>query len=232
MLSQTQTEEIFIIYTGGCVPRAGRTRRVPLSSRKVETAAIRFPAVRSKLKTAKKENFTSCGEATTFQNTYSGVAFRPASELPLITCAEKAKIFTAAAPAVPAAPQAWQDAHTDDVPLFWQEGKPINFYLAILDEFKVKAIFDVTAGSGAMMEACITRGVHYHGLCLNREHMQWLQGVADRAACGLISIQGSTLHSEELGKSARQYFADVLQNLIPPDANAEEELAEPESDEG
>ena len=193
---------------------------------------MRFPGQRSKFKTTKKENFTSCGEATTFQNTYSGVAFRPASELPLIACSEKAKILTAAAPAVPAAPQAWQDAHTDDVPLFWQEGKPISFYLAILDEFKVKAVFDVTAGSGAMMEACITRGVQYHGLRVNREHMLWLQGVADRAACGLISIQGSTLHSEELGKSVKQYFVDLLQSLIPTAGNAEEEIVEPDSDEG
>eukprot|EP00435_Cladocopium_sp_Y103_P014364 s1151_g3.t1 len=232
VLSQTQTEEIFIIYSGGCVPRAGRMRRVPLSSRKVETASIRFPAQRSKLKTIKKENFTSCGEATTYQNTYSGVAFRPAAELPLISNSEKAKIFNAAAHAAPAAPEAWQDAHSDDVPLFWQEGKPISFYLAILDEFKVKTVFDMTAGSGALMEASITRGVQYHGLCLNREHMQWLQGVADRAACGLISIQGSTLHSDELAKSVRQYFADVLQNLIPTAADAGEEIVEPESDDG
>ena len=83
-----------------------------------------------------------------------------------------------------------------------------------------------------MMEACITRGVQYHGLRVNREHMLWLQGVADRAACGLISIQGSTLHSEELGKSVKQYFVDLLQSLIPTAGNAEEEIVEPDSDEG
>ena len=37
------------------------------------------------------------------------------------------------------------------------------------------------------MEACLTRGVQYHGLCINKEHMSWVQAISDRVACGLIS---------------------------------------------
>jgi demethoxyubiquinone hydroxylase (CLK1/Coq7/Cat5 family) len=59
--------------------------------------------------------------------------------------------------------------------------------------------------------------------------MSWLQAVADRAACGLISIEGSTLYAEELAKSVKQHFADVLQKLVPADDEAEE-LMEPETD--
>eukprot|EP00438_Fugacium_kawagutii_P000049 Skav202750 [mRNA] locus=scaffold3516:24380:31633:+ [translate_table: standard] len=228
VLSQPQTEEIFLIYSGGCPPRAGRARKVPLAARKVESAALRFPAQRSKFKTIKKENFTSCGEATTFQNTYSGVSFRPASELPLITSSEKVKILPVSA--AQAAPAAWQESHNDDVPLFWQEGKPINFYLAILDEFKIKACFDATAGSGALMEACLTRGVQYHGCCLNKEHMGWLQGVADRASCGLVSIEGSTLHSSELASDVKKHFPDVLRTLVAQEEEEEDEAVEPDSD--
>lgn len=134
MLTQPQTAELFLIFSGSCPPRAGRARKVPLAACKVESAALRFPAQRSRFKTCKKENFTSCGEATTFQNTYSGVTFRPASELPLITSSEKSKILPASASAAPAAPAQWQESHNDDVPLFWQEAKPISFYLAILDD--------------------------------------------------------------------------------------------------
>ena len=92
VLTQTQTEELFVIYSGGCLPRAGRVRRVPLAARKVETCALRFPAQRTKIRTTKKENFTSCGEATTYQGTFSGVTFRPVSELPLINADDKKKI--------------------------------------------------------------------------------------------------------------------------------------------
>lgn len=98
---------------------------MPLGAKKVETAALRFPAQRTKIKTIKKENFTSCGEATTFQGMFSGVTFRPVSKLPLIACDEKKKVLPAA-PAVPA-PDCWKESHGEDVLLFWQEAKPIEF---------------------------------------------------------------------------------------------------------
>ena len=53
VLTQTQTEELFVIYSGGCLPRAGRVRRVPLAARKLETCALRFPAQRTKIRTTK-----------------------------------------------------------------------------------------------------------------------------------------------------------------------------------
>ncbi|CAL1156111.1 unnamed protein product, partial [Cladocopium goreaui] len=111
---------------------------------------------------------------------------------------------------------------------FWQESKPISFFNAILDEYKVTAVFDVTAGSGAFMEASLTRGVVYHGLCLNKEHQHWLQAIADRAACGLITLEGSTLFNEALAGDVKKFFPDVLENLAPKD-NPEEAPMEPDS---
>lgn len=93
MLSQEHAEEATIVFEGGCPPRAGRARRVPLGSRKIESIAVRFPVSRAKVKTCKKENFTSCGEASTYQGTFSGVSFRACSELPLISPSEKAKVL-------------------------------------------------------------------------------------------------------------------------------------------
>ncbi|CAJ1367828.1 unnamed protein product, partial [Effrenium voratum] len=192
---KAHTEELCLIYSGGCPARAGRMRRLPFAAKKVEMGVLRFPCARNKVKTSKKEAFTSCGEATNFQGTFSGVAYRPTSELPLVSGEEKKKILPAA-PAVQAAPDSWRDVHGDDVPLFWQESKPIALFAAVLDELTIKAVVDVTAGTGALMEACLTRGVQYHGCCLNKDHMAWLQAIADRAACGLISVQGSSLYSD------------------------------------
>ena len=73
VLSFSFAEEATIMYQGGCLPRAGRTRKVPLSAKKVETVAMRFPVARSKIRASKKEAFTACGEASTFQGTYSAV---------------------------------------------------------------------------------------------------------------------------------------------------------------
>ena len=227
MLAQPQSEEMHLVYAGGCIARAGRMRRIPLGARKIETAAVRFPTQRVRVKTSKLENFTSCGEATTFQGSYSGVEFRSSYELPLMSLTEKAQVLGSAASAAP--PEDWTDRFGDNaVPLFWQESKPISFFNAILDEYKVTAVFDVTAGSGAFMEASLTRGVVYHGLCLNKEHQHWLQAIADRAACGLITLEGSTLFNEALAGGVKKFFPDVLENLAPKD-NPEEAPMEPDS---
>ena len=59
----------------------------------------------------------------------------------------------------------WQNQQADNAPLFWNESKPIALWAAIIDDWKVSAIFDCSPGSGALMEAALTRGVVYHGLC-------------------------------------------------------------------
>ena len=97
----------------------------------IETVAVRFPTQRGRVKTSKRENFTSCGEATTFQGSYSGVEFRSSYELPLITLDEKARVLGSAASSAP--PEDWQDRFGDKaVPLFWQESKPISFSMQSL----------------------------------------------------------------------------------------------------
>ena len=67
LLSLPQTEEVAVIYSGGCLARAGRMRRIPFSAKKLEAGVLRFPVSRSRLKTCKKQSFNSCGEATNFQ---------------------------------------------------------------------------------------------------------------------------------------------------------------------
>lgn len=210
--------------------RAGRMRKTPLAAKKLETAAVRFPCCRSKIKAEKKANFTSCGEATTFQGTYSGVVFRSTAELPLVDVTHKGPALNCMDPTLTFnGPEDWVDRYgPSDVPLFWQESKPVSFWSAILEEFKFKSVFDCTAGSGALMEACLSRGVAYHGVCLSRSHMQWLQSIADRAACTLVACQGSTLFAEGLAAEVKKLFNDVLESMQL--AENEDDPAEPEGD--
>ena len=56
VLSQAHACEATIVYTGGCPPRAGRSRRVPLSGRKVETVAIRCPVQRTRISLRGREH--------------------------------------------------------------------------------------------------------------------------------------------------------------------------------
>ncbi|CAE7894612.1 unnamed protein product, partial [Symbiodinium microadriaticum] len=88
-----------------------------------------------------------------------------------------------------------------------QEGKSIAISSGFLDELKVHAIMDLSLGSGALLEAALSRGILYHGLCRNRPRMNWPQGIADRASCGLIATEGSSLLSSERPAPAEELHA-------------------------
>ena len=166
ILNQPHASEATIVYCGGCPPRCGRSRRVPLGGRKVETMALRCPVIRNRLKAMKKESFTACGEKSTYQGTYTNVSFRNTFEIPLIAPAEKAKVLDPnSVVSMPKLPDDWTEKNGEDCPMYWQEAKPIALWCAILDEWCIQAILDCTPGSGALMEAALTRGITYHGLC-------------------------------------------------------------------
>ena len=139
-----------------------------MAAKKIETMQLLSPIARTKLKCSKKEQFVACGEESTYQGTWSGVSYRTTSEIVLAPKDEKAAILGYGAGTSP--PEDWIEKHGDDVPLFWHESKPIAFWQALLDDWHVQAVMDCTPGSGALLEACLTRGVHYHGLCAGLSH--------------------------------------------------------------
>ena len=103
-----------------------------------------------------------------------------------------------------------------------------RFWSALLSEYKIASVFDCTAGSGGLLEACMTQGTLYHGLCITKEHQGWLQAIADRAACGLVTLEGSTLFSDSLAMEVKKFFPDILTSLAPK-SDAHEPSLEPDS---
>ena len=148
------------LSTGACVCR---TRMTVLFASHVEGGVMSMPVARNKLKVVKRETHAVCGEVTTVFGSYTGVEYRPKPEAPRISSIEKDKIFkqTGRKPL----PDAWTEDYGASEPLFWQETKPIGMWRALIQDFQVKSIFDVTAGSGALAEAAMMEGAVYHGLC-------------------------------------------------------------------
>eukprot|EP00435_Cladocopium_sp_Y103_P022137 s4114_g5.t1 len=86
----------------------------------VEAVAIRCPVQRTRIKVTKKETFTACGEESTYQGTYTGVAFRNTLEIPLVSLREKAKVMDPnGALSLLKAPEDWVERNGEDCPLFW-----------------------------------------------------------------------------------------------------------------
>lgn len=153
--------EVFILYQGRPV-RAGRTRKTFLTANLLETGIVVLPCPANKLELKTREVHNACKESSTFHNTYTGVPIRPTAEIPLISRTEKETIGFRRA-AVDDVPEKW--LHGSSEPLFWQESKSIDFWQALLKDFRAKAVFDVSAGSGALAEAALSLGIGYHGLC-------------------------------------------------------------------
>ena len=63
----------------------------------------------------------------------------------------------------------------------------------------------------------------------NVGHLQWLQTIADRAACGLIAVEGSSLFSEDNAAAVKKFFPDVLAGLAKAQEEESIDLLEPES---
>ena len=167
ILKQPHSEEGCLVFEGGCLPRASRTRKIPCGAKKVETFALKFPVPRTRVKAVEKQSWAACGEKTTFQGTYTGVQFRLTAELPLLSMADKKKMFRKAGGAdLEDPPEDWQERYGQDVPLFWAESKPAGFWTALLADFQIQCVLDMTPGSGCLLESCLASGVMYHGLCL------------------------------------------------------------------
>ena len=113
-----------------------------------------MPLVHTQLSTAPHEQYNQAGEESTHDTTYTGVDLAPWSSLPLISAAEKEKVQ--GSPAL--VPQEDLFDMSLGMPLYWQERKTVHCWKSLLKDFGVKAIFDLTLGSGACGRAAMDMG--------------------------------------------------------------------------
>jgi hypothetical protein len=159
--------ELWLVFKGSFGKSLGtnlRTRHTVLSANHIENGCIVLPVARNKLKISKRDdNFQACNETSTVFGSYTGIEYRSRMEIPRVTVTEKSKIFTARKP--PTLPESWVDSYGQTEPLFWQEAKPIEVWQSIIQDYQIKAIFDLSPGSGALAEAALNECIVYHGIC-------------------------------------------------------------------
>ena len=63
----------------------------------------------------------------------------------------------------------------------------------------------------------------------NKQHLQWLQAIADRACCGLMTLEGSSMFSEESAQAVKKCFPDILAGLAGKDEAEDTDPLEPGS---
>ena len=57
------------------------------------------------------------------------------------------------------------------------------------------------------------RGIHYVGVCANKQHMGWLQNVVNRASLKLIMTEHSPLYDAHLATLIKVHFRDIVSSV-------------------
>ena len=97
--------------------------------------------------------------------------------------------------------------------LFWQESKPVELLEQILVDFDIRAVFDVSPGSGALAEAALRLGICYVGVTTDTSHARWLGNVLDRVAMTHVATVGRPLYNKEMAVDVNSHFGDVLAGM-------------------
>ena len=113
-------------------------------------------------------------------------------------------------------------------PLFWQERKPVAFWRQLLTDLDIKAVCDLTPGSGTLAQACLLEHWNYTGITRTGAHASFMQNKLDRDAVGVISMDGSAMYESDLAHHLQTHFGDVVEELNAADVVDAE--SDPEED--
>ena len=112
-------------------------------------------------------------------------------------------------------------------PLCWQEVKPKELWVSILEAANADFVVELGAGSGVTARDCLSLGVPWTGLCWNIVHAQWLDNVLDRYAWEQVVQKDSPIHEQDFAQLISTHLSDVLQQMKDrddaPDADQEDD---------
>ena len=129
-------------------------------------------------------------------------------------------------------PERLADHLNGAAPIFWQERKPAALWRQLLSDLDVRAVCDVTPGSGVLAHACMLEGWSYLGLVPNAAHCSYLQNRLDRDAVGIISTAETAMYDEELANLIKEHFSDLVDEFNNADGEEDEEDDDTDSADG
>ncbi|CAE7488044.1 unnamed protein product [Symbiodinium sp. CCMP2592] len=213
-----ETVELSITYSGKF--HKTHSRRVFGSQKNHEIAVMILGPQRIRLQSQAREDpddYRIQGEDSTAYTSYVKVPYPETEGLPRVPFKVKAKVLGLDLPRdedkSPGSlnhrwPKDW--SFGENVPMFWSETKCSGLYEAILDNYQIAMVCDLSPSS-ALMAACLSRNIRYHGLTLSDQHTEFLERLSDREAIRHICCKEHPLWQEDL--------AGLLNSHFPTEAN-------------
>ena len=214
--SRRHVVEAWLIFTGAS--KIYRSRNVTFASDTREVIMIALPCPRTQLTVKERAAYNACGEATTHYGTYTGVQAVTLRNMPKVSAQDKCAILGLPT-GLASPPPRLVDSLNGAVPIFWQERKPHAFWRQLLIDLDIKAVCDLTPGSGILAKACMQEGCSYFGITRSAAHGSYMQNKLDRDALGIISMNGSALYEADMAEHIKEHFADIVDELHAADAD-------------
>lgn len=128
---------------------------------------------------------------------------------PLIKRTDKANVFhfPANQPEDAWKPKDWK--HGDLVPLFWCESKSVDLYEALIKNYKIHSICDLSC-HWALAAAALRCSVPYYGIAMSQEQALWTTNIADRVAARCICMSDHPLYHHHLSSLLAEHFSDAI----------------------
>ena len=160
-----------------------------------------LPSHKKNFKMVPRDHFNACSEATTHYSSYTAVPVRPFQHLPKLSVEDKERMTGLTQPALTDTVIACLDGR--GVPLFWQEIKDVDFFVAIFKDLHIGSIFDLTPGTGAAAAAALLLRIMYDAVCMNELHRNFLDNILEKAVWAVLS---ATDDDEEYVAALREHF--------------------------
>ena len=211
--------ETWVVYSG---TDSSTGRNVSWGANNKEVVYIVFPCPRTSFVVKERETFNACGEASTHFGSYTGVHALSIRRLTKVRPEDKQSIM-GKDEELGRPPERLADQLNGAVPIYWQERKPVAFWRQLLNDLDVRAVCDVTPGSGVLAHACLLEGWPYVGMVSTSAHSSYMQNRLDRDAVGIISTAESAMYDEDLASLIKDHFSDLVDEFNAAECDDEEE---------
>ena len=213
-------------------PRAA-ARSAAYTENNREMLFISLPAGETKKKkVGHRGGFNVCGESTTADTTYTGIAMRSLAELPRMDHDTKSGILGPNTCASVRVGRLQTDVENNGRPFSYAEVKPISFWQEVMGIVGVTHIVDMSPGSGALGIAA-AGAMLYVGVAASEAHRNWLDVTVDQ--CVMYKAGHVEGFAEQLGgdkefiKKASKFFGGTMmaaRRLMMPDQQEDDDAGD------
>ena len=188
-----------------------------------------LPVHKIHMKSKPRTHYKACGESSTHHQSYTGVPVRQFQSLPRMSLPDKEGILGVKLPVYKEEVVAACGARGH--PLFAQEVKDVNLFVALFEDYNVDHVWDLTIGSCSAACAAAALGIQYEGVAMNEQHANWCERIMDKAMFAVVADSDDD-ETKQLREDLRSFFGPLIEEARQYLASGEVDDVDDETEDG